>query len=152
MPPSQNAISADCAVNVVSDASSTTSGLPSICSSESFTSFVSILSAKPSGMGYATARTSRQSSAGAHSNFGAGSFTPDLGPSTTTLLATRRRIACSGFTQGPPLWLHPGELNRPISMSSALAVSNAVARAFSHSGEKVFTGPCLFPPPPMSPM
>ena len=61
-------------------------------------------------------------------------------------------MAVSGFTHGPPDWLQPGELNTPISMPSRLAVSNAVASAFSHSGENVFTGPGGTPPPPMSPM
>ena len=143
MPP-VNASSAACAVKGDGASSSTTSGRPPRERRGSPDTRAATRSAKPFGAGYATATTSRACSAGAFSNFGAGSDTPSRGPSTVTQLATTRRMACSGFTQGPPLWLQPGELNIPSSIPRRLAVSNAVATALYHSGENVFTGPGLF--------
>ena len=100
--PSARTSSADCAVNSSDDVSTTTSCFPSTWRSEFFSSRATRRSVYQEGTGKAMARQSRKSSAGAYSYFGAGSTTPSFGPSTRTELETKRRIACSGLTQGPP--------------------------------------------------
>ena len=58
-----------------------------------------------------------------------------------------------GFTQGPPLWLHPGQLNSPTSMSSSVAVRNMVCSIFHHSSLNRRTGPTGVPcPSPIIPI
>ena len=60
---------------------------------------------------------------------------------------------CSGFTHGPPLWLHPGQLNRPTSISSSVAVLNMVCIIFHHLPVNIFTGPVGVPcPSPIIPI
>jgi hypothetical protein len=54
-------------------------------------------------------------------------------PDTWQLTEVRYLIACSGFTQGPPDWLHPGELKIPISIPNSVAVFKAICNTFHHS-------------------
>ena len=56
------------------------------------------------------------------------------GPSTVVSLQTSFFIACSGFTQGPPVSLQPAELKIAISKPNRSASAAACRTASSHSG------------------
>src|SRR5690554_262171 len=63
------------------------------------------------------------------------------GPCTVSLEEARYLIASSGLIHGPPDWLHPGELNIPISISNSVAVFKARCSISHHSSLNIFTSP-----------
>ncbi len=69
------------------------------------------------------------------------------GPVSVSFAYPRYLMDWLGFTQGPPLWLQPGQLKRPTSMSNSEAVTNIVSRMSHHSSLNILTGPSGAPCP-----
>ena len=65
---------------------------------------------------------------------GSGREMLNLPPWTRVSLHTSRFIACSGFTQGPPVLLQPGQLATATSIPSESAIDTACLNSSCHSG------------------